>query len=66
MSRVYGGIGLGLALVQKLTVLLGGELHVVSEVDVGSTFCVSLPLRLAARVTTPPATDTCETLAGTG
>lgn len=37
-SRVYGGTGLGLAIVKQLVEKQGGLVHVVSEVDVGSTF----------------------------
>jgi signal transduction histidine kinase len=46
MSRHYGGMGLGLALVKKLTTLLHGEVFVTSTVGQGSTFTVILPLRL--------------------
>jgi len=41
----YGGIGLGLAMVRKLTALLQGEVSVTSAVDRGSTFTVRIPLR---------------------
>ncbi len=43
LSREYDGTGLGLALVQRLTDLHGGSVHVQSEVGVGSTFTVNLP-----------------------
>lgn len=43
MSRGYGGIGLGLALVHRLTTLLQGELSVVSKVNEGSCFSVAIP-----------------------
>ena len=43
-TRLYEGSGLGLALVQSMSRLLGGEVSVVSEVNVGSTFTVILPL----------------------
>jgi CheY-like chemotaxis protein len=48
LSRNYSGLGLGLALVRKLTTLMRGEISVVSEPGLGSTFTVRLPLRLPA------------------
>ena len=46
LSRSYSGLGLGLALSQKLVELMGGELSAESEPGKGSTFSVTLPLRL--------------------
>ncbi len=46
LSRNYPGLGLGLALVQKLLTLMGGEIVAESELDKGSTFTVRLPIRL--------------------
>jgi CheY-like chemotaxis protein len=46
LARSYTGLGLGLALVQKLTALMGGVVWVDSVVDHGSCFYVQLPVRL--------------------
>jgi PAS domain S-box-containing protein len=43
-SRTHEGSGIGLALVAELAELHGGRASVASEVDVGSTFTVRIPL----------------------
>lgn len=43
-SRSYGGSGLGLSIVQRLCLALGGTINIESEVGKGSTFVVTLPL----------------------
>jgi signal transduction histidine kinase len=43
LSRDYGGVGLGLALVRRLLALIGGRISVESELGRGSTFRVWLP-----------------------
>ena len=43
LTRKHGGAGLGLAIANRLTTLLGGRLSVASEVGTGSTFTLYLP-----------------------
>ncbi|MBK9713443.1 MAG: response regulator [Kouleothrix sp.] len=42
-GRTFEGSGIGLALVQELAKLHGGEVHAASAVDQGATFTISIP-----------------------
>jgi PAS domain S-box-containing protein len=42
-SRAHGGTGLGLAIVKKLVLLMGGKIHLKSDIGAGSTFTVTIP-----------------------
>nr|VFK54542.1 MAG: Signal transduction histidine kinase [Candidatus Kentron sp. TUN]VFK57114.1 MAG: Signal transduction histidine kinase [Candidatus Kentron sp. TUN]VFK57898.1 MAG: Signal transduction histidine kinase [Candidatus Kentron sp. TUN] len=43
-SRRYGGTGLGLTISRKLADLLGGRIHLMSEIGKGSIFSLLLPM----------------------
>jgi signal transduction histidine kinase len=45
LSRQAEGSGIGLALVRKLIDILEGTIQVESELDIGSTFTITLPIR---------------------
>ncbi len=45
-TRIYGGVGLGLAIVRRNTELLQGRIAVTSEVGAGTTFVLRIPIVL--------------------
>jgi len=50
-TREFGGTGLGLSISSELVKLLGGELKVKSELDVGSEFYFSVPAEIGIEPT---------------
>lgn len=50
-SRQYEGTGLGLSITKKMMDVLGGEIQVKSELNIGSVFTVILPIKWQAKKT---------------
>lgn len=49
ISRKYGGTGLGLSISNGLCDLMKGKIKVISEIDMGSTFLLYLPLTVSGQ-----------------
>src|SRR5438876_696066 len=61
-GRKHEGTGLGLALTKRFAALHGGDVRVVSSVEKGSTFTLSLPVRASVA----PAADHAEAMPANG
>lgn len=46
-TREYGGLGVGLTVVNQIAQLIGASIEVSSKLDIGSEFTVTIPLRNA-------------------
>ncbi|WP_417568077.1 ATP-binding protein [Marinobacter sp.] len=57
-TRLHGGTGLGLSLVQRLVELMGGHIQVETDLGKGSSFRFELPFELAKSSAQPNFTDT--------
>jgi signal transduction histidine kinase/ActR/RegA family two-component response regulator len=53
LARTYNGLGLGLALVEKLTLLMHGRIWAESAVSEGSSFFVEVPFHLTEQQSPP-------------
>ena len=57
-TRKYGGTGLGLTITRKFCELMGGSIHVESELGKGTTFIVRLPAVVADERKPQPKAET--------
>ena len=65
-TRNYGGTGLGLALVRKFALMMGGDVLVESIPGEGSSFILEIPARVVAQEETTTAATNGNTVKGAG
>jgi adenylate cyclase len=63
-ARQYGGTGLGLAITRRLCQMMGGDVSLTSEIGIGSTFTIRLPVGAVAVVSRDEANETTDALSG--
>jgi PAS domain S-box-containing protein len=56
-TRLYGGIGIGLALASKIADAMNGSIHVSSELNEGSTFRFVIPVKAVNAADMPKQSD---------
>ncbi len=66
ITRKYGGTGLGMAITRSLVEMMNGQMTVTSEVGVGTTMVIALPLAIDAAPRGPDVQENDRAIALTG